>query len=130
MIEFVITLAVGLLIYLVYVVPVDGFEWHYVAVTFGIAAMALLAFQAADVYQVQAFRGYDKQYFRLAIAWSVVFLLVIGRDLLRQGRRRVLPGVAGNFLRRRPPRADRIPARAVSARAPLDRTRAASPGAP
>ncbi len=77
MIEFVITLAVGLLIYFVYVVPVDGFEWHYVAVTFGIATMALLAFQAADVYQVQAFRGYDKQYFRLAIAWSVVFLLVM-----------------------------------------------------
>ena len=39
--------------------------------------MALLAFQAADVYQVQAFRGYEKQYFRLAIAWSVVFLLVM-----------------------------------------------------
>src|SRR5262245_28280637 len=38
----------------------------------------MLAFQAADIYQVQAFRGYEKQYFRLASAWSVVFLLVIG----------------------------------------------------
>ena len=38
-----------------------------------IAALAMLAFQAADIYQVQAFRGYEKQYFRLASAWSVVF---------------------------------------------------------
>ena len=61
----------------VYVVPVDGFEWHYVAAIFGIATLAMLAFQVADIYQVQAFRGYEKQYFRLASAWSVVFLLVI-----------------------------------------------------
>ena len=38
----------------------------------------MLAFQAADIYQVQAFRGYEKQYFRLASAWSVVFLLTTG----------------------------------------------------
>jgi Undecaprenyl-phosphate glucose phosphotransferase len=38
----------------------------------------MLAFQTADIYQVQAFRGYEKQYFRLASAWSVVFLLAIG----------------------------------------------------
>src|SRR6185503_1406723 len=30
------------------------------------------------IYQVEAFRGHEKQYFRLASAWSVVFLLVIG----------------------------------------------------
>ncbi|MGD9770061.1 MAG: undecaprenyl-phosphate glucose phosphotransferase, partial [Pseudolabrys sp.] len=78
MLEFVLTVAVGFAVYLAYVVPVDGFEWHYVAAIFGIATLALLAFQAADVYQVQAFRGYEKQYFRLASAWSVVFLLVIG----------------------------------------------------
>src|SRR6516165_7348150 len=40
-------------------------------------ALDMLAFQAADIYQVQAFRGYEKQYFRLASAWSVVFLIVI-----------------------------------------------------
>ena len=38
----------------------------------------MLAFQIADIYQVQAFRGHEKQYFRLASAWSVVFLIVIG----------------------------------------------------
>ena len=54
----------------------------------------MLAFQTADIYQVQAFRGHEKQYMRLASAWSVVFLLVIGNIVLRQGRRSVLPGVA------------------------------------
>ena len=40
--------------------------------------LAMLAFQIADIYQVQAFRGHEKQYFRLASAWSVVFLILIG----------------------------------------------------
>ena len=39
--------------------------------------MSLLAFQTADIYQVQAFRGHEKQYMRLASAWSVVFLLAV-----------------------------------------------------
>ena len=37
----------------------------------------MLAFQIADIYQVQAFRGHEKQYMRLASAWSVVFLIAI-----------------------------------------------------
>ena len=52
--------------------------WRYLAATLGIAALSTLAFQTADIYQVQAFRGYEKQYMRLASAWSVVFLIVIG----------------------------------------------------
>ena len=38
----------------------------------------MLAFQVADIYQVQAFRGREKQYMRLASAWSVVLLIAIG----------------------------------------------------
>src|SRR5262245_59313344 len=78
LIEVALVILVGLAIYGAYVVPVDGFEWHYVAAIVGIAGLAMLAFQAADIYQVQAFRGYEKQYFRLASAWSVVFLIAIG----------------------------------------------------
>ena len=78
MIEFALTALVGLAVYLAYVVPIEGFEWRYAGATFGIAVLAMLAFQAADIYQVQAFRGYEKQYFRLASAWSVVFLVAIG----------------------------------------------------
>jgi Undecaprenyl-phosphate glucose phosphotransferase len=78
LIEFGLVMLVGLAVYLVYVVPSNGFEWHYPVTVVASAMMATLAFQAADVYQVQAFRGYEKQYFRLASAWSVVFLIVIG----------------------------------------------------
>ncbi|MPZ38081.1 MAG: undecaprenyl-phosphate glucose phosphotransferase [Rhizobiales bacterium] len=78
LIEFGLVMLVGLAVYLAYVVPLDGFGWHYPLAIVAIAAIATLAFQAADIYQVQAFRGYEKQYFRLAAAWSVVFLIVIG----------------------------------------------------
>jgi Undecaprenyl-phosphate glucose phosphotransferase len=78
MLEFALTALVGFAVYLVYVVPIEGFEWRYVGAVFGISLLAMLAFQIADIYQVQAFRGYEKQYFRLASAWSVVFLIAIG----------------------------------------------------
>jgi Undecaprenyl-phosphate glucose phosphotransferase len=78
MIELALILAMGLTIYLAYVVPIEGFAWRYVGATCVIGVLAMLAFQSADIYQVQAFRGYEKQYFRLASAWSAVFLLVIG----------------------------------------------------
>ena len=57
--------------------PSYGFAWYYFAAIFGIALLAMLAFQVADIYQVQAFRGHEKQYMRLASAWSVVFLIAI-----------------------------------------------------
>jgi len=77
-IEFALTVLVGLAIYFAYVVPIEGFALRYVGAVSGIAVLAMFAFQTADIYQVQAFRGYEKQYFRLASAWSVVFLIVIG----------------------------------------------------
>jgi len=77
LIELAITVLIGSAIYAAYVVPVEGFEWHYVAGILTIAVMSTLALQAADVYQVQAFRGHEKQYMRLASAWSVVFLVAI-----------------------------------------------------
>ncbi len=69
---------IGFAIYAAYVVPSNGFEWHYAAAIVGMSFLSMLAFQIADIYQVQAFRGHEKQYFRLASAWSVVFLVVIG----------------------------------------------------
>ncbi len=78
LIELTLTMTVGLALYALYVVPRDGFEWHYPVAIAGIGVLTMVAFQVADIYQVQAFRGHEKQYFRLATAWSVVFLLVIG----------------------------------------------------
>jgi Undecaprenyl-phosphate glucose phosphotransferase len=77
LIEAALVALVGFAIYIGYVVPRDGFAWHYVAAIVGIALLGMLAFQVADIYQVQAFRGHEKQYMRLASAWSVVFLIAI-----------------------------------------------------
>ena len=77
MIEFSLIVMIGLAVYACYVLPNEGFAGRYVLATFGIAVLAMLAFQTADIYQVQAFRGLEKQYFRLAAAWSVVFLVAI-----------------------------------------------------
>ena len=77
-IEFALVALVGFAIYGSYVVPQEGLEWRYFGGIGAIAVLSLLAFQVADIYQVQAFRGHEKQYFRLASAWSVVFLLVMG----------------------------------------------------
>ena len=78
MIEFALVSLIGMLIYVGYVVPLDGVEWRYFGAIAGVSMLAMLAFQVADIYQVQAFRGHEKQYFRLASAWSVVFLILIG----------------------------------------------------
>jgi FlaA1/EpsC-like NDP-sugar epimerase len=77
LIEFALVFVVGFTVYAGYVVPAHGFHWYYAGAIAGIATMAMLAFQAADIYQVQAFRGHEKQYMRLASAWSVVFLIAI-----------------------------------------------------
>jgi Undecaprenyl-phosphate glucose phosphotransferase len=77
-IEVALVVAVGFTVYVCYVVPGHGFAWYYFAAILGIALFAMLAFQVADIYQVQAFRGHEKQYMRLASAWSVVFLIAIG----------------------------------------------------
>jgi len=77
MIEFALILAVGTLIHLVYVAPTEGIALYYVTSIIGIAVLSMVAFQIADIYQVQAFRGHEKQYMRLASAWSVVFLVAM-----------------------------------------------------
>jgi len=77
LLEVALVALVGFAVYLAYVVPIEGFAWRYVGAIAGIAVLALFAFQAADIYQVQAFRGHEKQYMRLASAWSVVFLIAI-----------------------------------------------------
>ena len=77
MAEFALIVLVGLAIYAAYLPSGEGLIWRYAAVIFAIATLSTLAFQSADIYQVQAFRGHEKQYMRLASAWSVVFLIVI-----------------------------------------------------
>jgi Undecaprenyl-phosphate glucose phosphotransferase len=74
--EFALIVVVGMAIFAAYL-PSNEY-WQYQSATLFIAVLSTLAFQTADIYQVQAFRGYEKQYMRLASAWSVVFMIVIG----------------------------------------------------
>ncbi|MDO9411453.1 MAG: undecaprenyl-phosphate glucose phosphotransferase [Pseudolabrys sp.] len=76
--EFVLIMVVGMAIYAAYLRPIDETIWQYLAAVVVIATLSTLAFQTADIYQVHAFRGHEKQYMRMASAWSVVFLIAIG----------------------------------------------------
>ena len=78
MAEFALIVLVGLAIFAAYLRPLDEHFLRYLGAVFVIAGLSTLAFQTADIYQVHAFRGHEKQYMRLASAWSVVFLIVIG----------------------------------------------------
>ncbi len=78
MAEFALIVLIGLAVFAAYGLAHEGDFLRYGAAILSIAVLSMLAFQTADIYQVQAFRGHEKQYMRLASAWSVVFLIVIG----------------------------------------------------
>ena len=76
--DFVLLSAIGIALYLGYVMPIDGFTWDYVWAILGVAAAAVISFQAAEIYDVQVFRGQLRQMTRMASSWAFVFLLFIG----------------------------------------------------
>jgi Undecaprenyl-phosphate glucose phosphotransferase len=76
--DFTLLSIVGIALYLAYVVPLSGFRWEYVASILGMAMTAVICFQAADIYQVQIFRGQLRQMTRMISSWAFVFLLFIG----------------------------------------------------
>ncbi len=78
MAECALIVVVGFAVFASYGLAAEGDFWRYTGAIFSIAILSMFAFQTADIYQVQAFRGHEKQYMRLASAWSVVFLIVIG----------------------------------------------------
>jgi Undecaprenyl-phosphate glucose phosphotransferase len=81
-IDFAMLSAIGIVLYFGYVVPLRGFSWEFLAAIFGVAATAVICFQAADIYQVQLFRGHLRQMTRMISAWAVVFLLFIGASFI------------------------------------------------
>ena len=76
--DFVMVALIGTAIYLHYVRPIDGFSWYYIYAIFGVAALSVVSFQAADIYQVQMFRGQLRQMTRLVSSWTFVFMVFIG----------------------------------------------------
>ncbi|MFG3593536.1 undecaprenyl-phosphate glucose phosphotransferase [Bradyrhizobium sp. RDI18] len=81
-IDFAMLSAIGTALYFGYVVPLSGFSWEFLAAIFGVAATAVICFQAADIYQVQLFRGLLRQMTRMISSWAFVFLLFIGASFI------------------------------------------------
>src|ERR1700716_364398 len=81
-VDFALVSFVGIALYLGYVVPLSGFHWEYIAAIFGMTATAVLCFQAADIYEVQVFRGQLWQMTRMISSWAFVFLLFVGASFL------------------------------------------------
>ena len=77
-IDFAMLSAIGIALYFGYVVPLGRFSWEFLTAIFGVAATAVICFQAADIYQVQLFRGHLRQMTRMISSWAFVFLLFIG----------------------------------------------------
>jgi Undecaprenyl-phosphate glucose phosphotransferase len=69
--------AIGIALYFGYVVPLSGFRWEYLAAIFGMTATSVICFQAADIYDVQVFRGHLRQMTRMISSWTFVFLLFV-----------------------------------------------------
>ena len=131
MIEFALIVLVGLAIYVAYLPSERRLRLALLRRDRRASPLlSMLAFQTADIYQVQAFRGHEKQYIRLASAWSVVFLIVIGASFFAKAGEHVLARLARQLLCRRPGRAARSRARCCSCWCGAGRARAGSPAAP
>ena len=128
--DFVLLSLIGIALYLGYVVPLSGFYWEYIAAILGMTVAAVICFQAADIYEVQVFRGQLRQMTRMISAWAFVFLLFIGASVLRQARQRDLAALAVGLLLRRPRRADRRTACSCARWCAAGRGRAGSTAAP
>jgi len=76
--DFILIAAIGLAVYLSYVAPHDGFSWYYPISILCVTLVSVAAFQAADLYEIQMFRGKLRQMTRMISAWTLVFLLFIG----------------------------------------------------
>ena len=76
--DFVLLCIVGTALYAGYVARSAGFMWEYVAGIVAMSAVAVVCFQAADIYHLHMFRGQLKQLTRMVSAWAFVFLLFIG----------------------------------------------------
>jgi Undecaprenyl-phosphate glucose phosphotransferase len=69
--------AIGIVVYALHVFPTYGFALYYLVANLGLALLAVITFQAADIYDVHAFRSPMGQITRLGFAWSMVFLLAM-----------------------------------------------------
>src|SRR6202034_2252064 len=76
--DFALLSVIGIALYLGYVAPLASFHWEYIAAILMMTLAAVICFQAADIYDVQIFRGQLRQMTRMISSWAFVFLLFIG----------------------------------------------------
>jgi Undecaprenyl-phosphate glucose phosphotransferase len=76
--DFMLLNLAGVALYIGYVTRLSGFHWEYIAAIGGMSAIAVICFQAADLYEVQVFRGQLRQIPRMISSWAFVFLLFTG----------------------------------------------------
>jgi Undecaprenyl-phosphate glucose phosphotransferase len=75
-IETALIVVTGAAIYLLYIVRNVGAQPGYLAVTIGVAAMAMIVFQSLQVFSAPAFRNPSRALFRIAGGWTAAFLVV------------------------------------------------------
>jgi Undecaprenyl-phosphate glucose phosphotransferase len=77
LIDFALIMLVGAAVYTAYVLPYHGFDGHYPIAICVIAAISVLSFQAADIYEITAFRSPLRQLIRIVPAWTVTFFIAM-----------------------------------------------------
>ncbi len=80
--DLLVIAAIGFALYVGYVARIDGFSWFYPAAILAVTLTSVLMFQAADIYEVEVFRGKLQQMTRMISAWVLVFLLMMGISFL------------------------------------------------
>jgi Undecaprenyl-phosphate glucose phosphotransferase len=75
-IETALIVLTGVAIYFLYIVRNVGAQPGYLAVTIGVAAMAIVVFQSLHVFSAPAFRHPARALFRIAGGWTLAFLVV------------------------------------------------------
>ena len=76
--DFVLVSLTAIALYLAYVAGLHDSRWEYIGAIFGMTATAIVCFQAADIYEIQVFRGQLQQMTRMISSWAFVFLLFMG----------------------------------------------------
>ncbi len=80
--EFVLIVLIGAVLYATYVGIHAQSAWWYGIATVGIAVLALIAFQSAELYDIHAFRRPVNLLAKLVSCWSLVFLIGIAAAFL------------------------------------------------
>lgn len=73
--EFILILLIGFALYFGWVGPATQEPWVYASAVLTLACCSILAFQAAELYDIHAFRRPINQMAKLVSVWAIVFLL-------------------------------------------------------